>query len=76
MSENGRRSSVRVAIKDSTRMITVAWCKYLQGQYSMIEIEAFVIECGVLLARDVELSHIIIEFDALFAIQGILEAEI
>ncbi|KAK9985835.1 hypothetical protein SO802_030786 [Lithocarpus litseifolius] len=56
-------------------MINAAWCKYLQGQYSVTETEALAVECGVLLARDMELSHIIIESDALAAIQGILAAE-
>ncbi|XP_075658795.1 uncharacterized protein LOC142628624 [Castanea sativa] len=75
-SENGRSSSVGVAIRDSTGMITAAWCKYLQGQYSVTKTEALAVECGVLLARDMELSHIIIESDALAAFQGILAAEI
>ena len=57
-------------------MITIAWCKYLRGQYSVTKTKALAIECGVLLARDMELSHIIIESDALSAIQGISVAEI
>lgn len=56
-------------------MITAAWCKYLQGLYSVTTTEALAIKCGVLLARDMELSHIIIESDALVAIQGILAAK-
>lgn len=74
-SENGKSSSVGVAIRDLTGMITAAWCKYLRGLYSVTETEALAIKCGVLLARDMELSHIIIESDALVAIQGILAAE-
>ena len=54
-----------VIIRDSNGM-TVATCSnYLSGQFSVLEIEALAVECGILLVREMELALIIIETDAL-----------
>ena len=74
-SENDRNSSVGVIIRDATGIVTTACCKYLQGQYSVEEVEALAIECGLLLAREQKLPQIIVEYDALKAVQSITAAK-
>ena len=64
-----------VVIRDATGTVTAACCKYLQGQYSVEEVEALAIECGLLLAREQKLPQIIVEYDALTAVQSITAAE-
>ena len=39
--------------------------KFLQGQFSIKEVEALAMEVGILLARDMKLSQIIVESDAI-----------
>ncbi|XP_075636680.1 uncharacterized protein LOC142608909 [Castanea sativa] len=74
-SENERNSSMGVVIRDATGTVTAACCKYLQGQYFVVEVEALAIECGLLLAREQKLPQIIVESYALTAVQSITAAE-
>ena len=57
-SKNERNSSVRVVIRDAADNVHVACCKYLQGQYSVEEVEALTMECGLILAKEQKLSHV------------------
>ena len=51
-SENERNSSVGVVIRDVASNVHVACYKYLQGQYSVEEVEALAMECGLILAKE------------------------
>ena len=75
ISENERNSSVGVVIRDVAGNVHVACCKYLQGQYSVEEVEALAMECGLILAKEQKLSHIILEFDALTAVTSVTASE-
>ena len=44
-------------------------------QYSVVEVEALTIECGLLLAREQKLPQIIVESGALIAVQSITATE-
>ena len=55
-SENERNSSVGVVIRDATGTVHVACCKYLQGRYSVEEVEALAMEWGLILAKEQKLS--------------------
>ena len=55
-SEDGRNSSVGAVIRDSCGAVLVACSKFLQGQFSVEEVEALAMEAGILLARDMKLS--------------------
>ncbi|XP_075662987.1 uncharacterized protein LOC142632479 [Castanea sativa] len=63
-SEDGINSSVGAIIRDSCGAVIGACCKYLQGQYSVAEVEAIAVESGILLARHMRISQVIIELDA------------
>ena len=69
--EDKRNSSVGVVIRDAASKVHVACCKYLQGQYSVEEVEALAMECGLLLAKEHMLSNIILESDALNAVANV-----
>ena len=73
--ENERNSSVGVVIRDVAGNVHVACCKYLQGQYSVEEVEALAMKCGLILAKEQKLSHIILEFDALTAVTSVIAAK-
>ena len=45
-SEGERNSSV--AIRDSFGEVIAACCKYLQGKFFVLEVEALAVECGIL----------------------------
>ena len=45
--------------------------KVLPGQYTSLETEFIALQEGVLLARELKLSHVIIESDSLIAIQSL-----
>ncbi|XP_050280875.1 uncharacterized protein LOC126721848 [Quercus robur] len=49
-SEAGRNSSMGATIRDSCGANIAASCKYLQGQFSVVEVEAIAVENGILLA--------------------------
>lgn len=70
-SEDGRNSSVRAIIRDFKGRIVVTSSKYLSSHFSVLEVETIVVECGILLAREMELPLIIIEIDAIAVVQGI-----
>ncbi|KAL0007153.1 hypothetical protein SO802_008655 [Lithocarpus litseifolius] len=74
-SENGRNSSVGVIIRDSNGMTVVSCSNYLSGQFTALETEALAVECGILLAREMELAQVIIETDALSVVQSITTGE-
>ena len=68
-SEQGRNSGVGV-------VINAAWSKYLVGLFSVMEVELLAIESSILLAKELKISNIIIESDALIAIQSVKKGEI
>lgn len=74
-SEGERNSSVGVVIRDSSGAVMAACCKYFQGKFSVLEVESLAIECGILLTRDLKLSNVIVESDALSVIQRINSKE-
>ena len=74
-SEIDRNSSVGVVIRDAASNVHAACYKYLQGQYSMEEVEVLAMECGLLLAKEHKLSQIILESDTLTAFSNVTTAE-
>ncbi|KAK9999628.1 hypothetical protein SO802_019231 [Lithocarpus litseifolius] len=70
-SEDGRNSSVGVVIRDSYGAVIAACGKFLQGQFSVTEVEALAMEYGILLARDMNLTQIIVESDAIPIVNSI-----
>ncbi|KAK9991321.1 hypothetical protein SO802_026306 [Lithocarpus litseifolius] len=72
-SEDGRNSNVGAVIRDSCGAVIVACGKFLQGQFSVSEVEALAVESGILLARDMNLTQIIVETDALSIVNSINE---
>ena len=63
-----------VVIRDAAGKVHVACCKYLQCQYSVKEVEALAMECGLLLAKEHMLSNIILESDVLNAVANVSTA--
>ena len=61
--EDGRNSSMGATIRDSCGANIAASCKYLQGQFSVVEVEAIAVENGILLARDMKILQVILESD-------------
>ena len=53
----------------------VALSKVLQGQYSRLETEIVALEKGILLAKEMELSQVIFELNALIMVQDIQTKE-
>jgi len=74
-SEDERNSSVGVVIRDVDGNILATCCKYLQGQYSVEEVEALAVEYGLLLAKEQKLSHIILESDASIVVSNVTAVE-
>ena len=72
---DGRPSSVGVIIRDSKGETMAALCEVLQGQYSSLETEIVALEKGILLAKEMALTQVIFESDALTLIQEILSKE-
>ena len=70
-SVDGRNSSAGVVIRDSCGTVIAACCKYFQGHFSVAKAEALAVECGILLARDMKISQIIIESDAASTVSDI-----
>lgn len=70
-SADGRLSSIGVVIRDTKGDTIAALCKSLPDQYSSEETEIFVVENGVLLAKELELSQVYVESDALMVVQDI-----
>ena len=74
-SENERNSSVGVVIRDATGTVHVACCKYLQGRYSVEEVEALAMEWRLILAKEQKISQIILESDSLTAVHSVIATE-
>ena len=70
-SNDGCPSSVGVIIRDSKGETVAALCEVLQGQYSSLETEIVALEKGILLAKEMALTWVIFEFDALTMVQDI-----
>ena len=75
-SKQGRNSGVGVVIRNSEGKIIEAWSKYLAGLFLVMEVEMLAIKPGILLAKEMKISNIIIESDALAAIQSLEKGEI
>ena len=71
--EDGLNSSVGAVIRDSGGVVLTACSKFLQGQFSVEEVEALAMEVGILLARDMKLSQIIVESDAISIVNSVNE---
>lgn len=74
-SDQGRNFCVRMVIRNSEGMVIAAWSKDLTGLFSIKEVEALAIESCILLTKDMKLSNIIIESDALTAVQSVEKGE-
>ena len=72
-SEDGRNSSVVAIICDSCGAVIAAYGKYLQGRFLVTEVEALVMEFGILLAQDMKLTQIIVKSDATSTVKSINE---
>ena len=70
-SVDGRNSSVGAIIRDSCGAVTAACCKYFQGHFLVAEVEALVVEAGILLARNMKISQVIIESDVVSTVSDI-----
>ncbi|XP_050239380.1 uncharacterized protein LOC126688624 [Quercus robur] len=70
-SDDGRRSSIGVVIRNCKGEAVAALSKVLPGQYTSLETEFIALQEGVLLARELKLPHVIIESDSLIAIQSL-----
>ena len=75
-SEQGRNSGVGVVIRDFRGKVIAACSKYLAGLFSMMEVELLVVKTGILLAKELKISNIIIESDVLAVIQSVEKGEI
>ena len=64
-------SRVGVIIRNSKGDTIAALCKLLPGFFSSMETKIFALENGILLAKEMQLSQIIIESDALTVVQDL-----
>ena len=69
--EDGRNSSVGAIIRDSCGVVTAACYKYFRGHFLVVEVEALVVEDGILLTHNMKISQIIIESDAISTVSDI-----
>ena len=74
-SNDGHPSSVGVIIRDSKGETVAALCEVLQGQYSSLETEIVALEKWILMAKEMALTQVIFESDALTMVQEILSKE-
>ena len=72
-SEDGRNLSVRAIIRDPCGVVIAACYKYLLGQFLGVEVEAIVVESGILFARDMKIPQVIIESDFASTVNSINE---
>ena len=70
-SEDGRPSSVEVVIRDCRGMVVVASAKLLSATYGVEVTKALVAKEGMLLARQMMLTRVILESDSLLVVQSI-----
>ena len=64
-----------VVIREATGTVHVACCKYLQGRYSVEEVEALAMEWRLILAKEQKISQIILESDSLTAVHSVIVTE-
>ncbi|XP_075675173.1 uncharacterized protein LOC142644441 [Castanea sativa] len=64
-SQDHRLSSIGALIRSSDGSVIAAISKVLPVHYTVEEVEAIALECGVLLAQELNLTDIIVESDAL-----------
>ena len=69
--EDGRKSCIGVVIRDNMGVVLAASSKVLSASYSAKISEALAMQDGVLLAREMEVSHAIFESDTLSIFQAI-----
>ncbi|XP_075659080.1 uncharacterized protein LOC142628944 [Castanea sativa] len=74
-SGDGRSFVAGVVIRNSKGESIAALCKPLPRQFSSLEIEVLALEHEILLAQEMELSHVILESDALTVVQDIQAKE-
>ena len=70
--DDGRRSSIGVVIRDSKGEAAAALCRVLPGCFLVDEMEALAIEAGIMLARELDLHQVIVESDSLSVVHRIL----
>ena len=75
-SDDGRPSSIGVIIRDSQGSFIAASSRVLSSPFPTKTIEALALQKGVLLASEMGLSNVILEFDALSIIQAINEGNV
>ena len=64
-----------VVIRDTIGTVHIACYKYLQGRYSMEEVEALAMEWSLIFAKEQKLSQIILELDSLTAVHSVIAAK-
>ena len=64
-------SSIGVIIRDCKGQTIAAFCKPLQSHFSAELVEVFAVEQGIFLARELQLSQVMLESDALSVINAI-----
>ena len=70
-SEDGRPSGVGVVIRDCRGVVVAASAMVLPAQYGVEVIEALAVEKGILLARQMMLTQVILESDLLSVVDAI-----
>ena len=70
-SDHGGNSSIGIIVRDCTSQTIAANCKLLKACYSAELVEIMALLRGVLLAQELHLPRVILESDALAAIQAI-----
>lgn len=74
-SDDGRKSSIGVIIRDSKGETVAGLCKLLPGNYTVMETEIMAVEVGILVAKELELQKVITETDSLPVVQSIVAKE-
>lgn len=69
--DDGRRSSISVVIRDFRGKAVAALCRVLPGNFSVEETETLALEVGILLAKEMDLHQIIVESNSLLVVQSI-----
>ena len=70
-SDHGGNSSIGIIVRDCTGQTIAANCKLLKACYSVELVEIMALLSGVMLAQELHLPWVILESDALVAIQAI-----
>ena len=73
--DDGRRSSIGVVIRDFRGNAVAALCRVLPSNFSVEETKALAMEAWILLAKEMDLHQIIVEFDSLSIVQSILSMD-